>query len=82
MKDPIEVNGVIYDRKHIIEYAMTNDNKCYKKNEVITQNLNEVHTLLSVKKICKRARRDAREKSEKDKSESSVENKSTGNSTD
>ena len=32
MEDPIEVNGVIYERGHIQEYAKNNRNRCPKKD--------------------------------------------------
>ena len=38
MDDPICINGIIYDRQHIMEYSNQNDGKC-PSNIVIRENI-------------------------------------------
>ena len=54
MNEPICINGIVYDRQHIIEYAKANNNMC-PQNIIIKEDIMKVSTILSIKKKCRKA---------------------------
>ena len=55
MIDPVYVNGVDYDRFHIIRYVNTHDGKCQKGKNVNLADLQ--HSSRIIKSMCRKALR-------------------------